>query len=349
MHHVICICGWYLATRWENWEFYVSTGIIVEFNTWLLILKRLFTEDSFTKRFIKMMDDVSWVTLRLIAFPLINYNAVRIYFMVAQMYPDGPLGGYLNTGLYGGTTSTMLMVQNLVWTRDKYFKKGKVAVAHIVDDFQNRMHDRFNLVCLPVICSLYSWHMYSLYTAEPDVDPFAGVVFSPRRQVPEGNDSWCCLWWFFWAYILVDTMWVLMYPECVASPTAIIVHHVICLIGWHIVMVWPAWEFYTSAGLIVEFNTFFLIAKRQFRSVEALHLFDNVTWVFSRLCVFPLVCWNFLCVYIHMCKAYPTFQMGFINTGLHGFLSCLIVTCQNFKWTYDKWIAPRRNKQDKGL
>merc|ERR1712146_279558 len=116
-------------------------------------------------------------------------------------------------------------------------------------------------------------------------------------------------------YIALDTAWVIMYPESVPSPTDIIVHHIICLVGWHIVLCWPHWEFYISAGLVVEFNTWLLIAKRQYSKEDLpplLGKLENITWFFARLVFFPIVTWNFLCGYIHMCKEYPKY-LGFIN------------------------------------
>ena len=346
-HHFICISGWGLSIVWTEWEFYVSTAIFVEFNTWVLILKRFFPEDSFLKRFIKLLDHISWFALRLMAFPVIWYNAWKVYFYMVKTFPDGGLGGYWNTGLFGAVSSTMIMIQNAFWTRDKYGRK--FGVKREIDDYMNKLHDQFNLAYLPVICALYTWHMYSLFTAPPDAQQFDGLIMSPRTRVPEGNESWNYLWWAFWWYIALDTAWLIMYPESVASPATIIIHHAICLVGWHIVYVWPDWEYFISAGLIVEFNTWFLIAKRQFREVKVLTYFENVTWFIARLVAFPAVCWNFWCCYMHMCRSYPTYQLGFINTGLHAFVSCALVTLLNFIWTYQKWFAPKKDKGDKGL
>lgn len=347
-HHFICISGWWLSITWSEWEFYVSTAIFVEFNTWVLILKRFFPEDSFLKRFIKLLDHVSWFALRLMAFPFIWYNAWKVYFYMVKTFPDGALGGYWNTGLFGAVSSTMIMIQNAAWTRDKYAKK--FGANRGIDNYMNKLHDQFNLLVLPVICAFYVWHMHSLFTAPPDAQQFDGVIMSPRTRVPEGNESWNYMWWAFWWYIALDTAWVIMYPESVASPTTIIVHHVVCLVGWHVVAVWSDWEYFISAGLIVEFNTWFLIAKRQFRDVKALYYLENVTWFISRLVVFPVVCYNIGCCYAHMCKTYPDYQLGFINTGLHAFVSCAMVTVLNFVWTYQKWFAPRNKaKGDKGL
>ena len=349
VHHFVCISGWWLSIVWSEWEFYVSTAIFVEFNTWLLILKRFYPDDSFFKRLLKLLDHVSWFGLRLMIFPFIWYNAWKVYFYMVRTFPQGGLGGYWNTGLFGAVSSTMIMIQNISWTYDKYRKKW--GIRKVVDERMYKLHDMFNLVCLPIVCALYVWHIHSLFTALPDPEPVAGVILSPRAMVPEGNDSWNYLWWTFWWYITLDTAWVIMYPESVPSPTDIVVHHIICLVGWHIVLCWPPWEFYISAGLIVEFNTWLLIAKRQYKetaSPQWLNMLENVSWFFARLIFFPIVTWNFLCMYIHMCKLYPKYQLGFINTGLHAFITCAAVMRLNFKWTYKKWFN-KKAEHEKGL
>jgi hypothetical protein len=66
------------------------------------------------------------------------------------------------------------------------------------------------------------------------------------------------------AYILVDTTWLILFPRCVMLAQAILIHHALLLLTWVIpIYCWSGWEFYMSAALIVELNTFFLIAKRR--------------------------------------------------------------------------------------
>ena len=351
VHHAICIGGWVLGTQWSELECDVSSAIIVEFNTWLLILKRKFVEDSFWKRLVKMLDDVSWVILRLCIFPVISYQAWGGYFYQLKHFPDAPLGGYLNTSLYGVITSTMLLGQNLQWTRDKYFhiwfRKGPPVA---VDDYMNKLHDYFNIVALPILVFLWTWHQYDLFMAGPEEDPIPGVIWSTRSQVPEHCRSFNILWYYVWWYFIVDSAWVIMYPESVASPRSIIIHHIICVIGWHLIFAWPRWEAYISAGLEVEVNTWMLIAKRQFRSIHGpLSTAENLTWPLTRLVAFPIVTWNAFMVYLHMVRTYPHMPLGgYLNTGLHGTMSTVIVTVQNFYWTYNKWFAPKK-RNEKGL
>ena len=172
LHHALCIGGWWLGSQWSELECDVSSSLLVEFNTWLLILKRKFIEDSFWKRFIKMLDDVSWVILRLCLFPCIVYQAWGGYFYQLKHFPDSPLGGYWNTSLYGVVSGTMLLAQQWQWTRDKYFKSWfKSSKENVLDDHMNKLHDYFNIIFLPGLVILWYWHQYDLFMAGPDTTP----------------------------------------------------------------------------------------------------------------------------------------------------------------------------------
>ena len=352
LHHALCIGGWWLGTQWSELECDVSSSLIVEFNTWLLILKRKFVEDSFWKRFIKMLDDVSWVLLRLCIFPCVCYQAWGGYFYQLRHFPDSPLGGYLNTSLYGVVSSTLLMAQNMQWTRDKYFKFWfRNSKDHSVDNYMNKMHDYFNIFFLPGIVACWCWHQYDLFSAGPDETPIAGTLIWTRAQVPDNCISYSVLWTYTWWYFVVDSAWIIMYPESVASPRSIIIHHIVCVLGWHLVLAWPRWEVYVTSGLEVELNTWLLIAKRQFRGQRILSILENVTWPITRLVAFPIVGWNAWMVYLHMVKHYPNMPLGgYINTGLHGAVSVSVVVVQNFYWTYNKWFAIKKKAHEsKGL
>ena len=216
-----------------------------------------------------------------------------------------------------------------------------------VNDYQNRIHDFFNLIVLPIISSVYVWHMLTLYSMPPDDDQIT-ILSLPRES---GNSlAWRVLYGFFMTYMLVDSVWVMLYPQAVASPKIIIVHHLVCITGFLLARGWTGWEFYASAGLCVEFNTFFLIAKRRFPSTRALYWLDNLTWIVTRLIMFPIVTWNSLCVWLWMSATFPAGRFGkYWNTGLlmTFFASSLMVL--NLAWSKDKFILLMQGKSSKGL
>lgn len=169
-----------------------------------------------------------------------------------------------------------------------------------VDEESNKIHDFFNLFTLPVICVQFAAHMITLSAMPPDHDRITWLSL-PRESGSSGSAVWSYLYWSFLLYICVDTIWILLVPRCVASPKVIIAHHLVCIVGWLMVHVWAGWEFYASAGLCVEINTFFLIAKRRFpRYYHVLSSLDMATWVLTRLLMFPIVAYNSIAVWLYL-------------------------------------------------
>jgi hypothetical protein len=360
IHHSICIGGWFLATTWPEWEFYTSSSIAVEISTFFLIAKRYYRE-GLLGRVIRMMDNITWILGRLVWWPIVTYNGTICYTKLVAAYPDMPLNGYINTGLFSTITGNMIMFQNFQWTYEKYFKaksivantKGKGEKTDdkdkpVVDDYLNRMHDEFNLVCLPLVIVGYLWHTYACMSQPSDLDQI--TIFSLPRI---SNDvSWTYLWWCFTIYIYVDTMWVMLYPESVGSPITIIIHHVICSIGWMIIFAWPGWEWYIASGLIVEINTWFLIAKRQprFKQWKIFFFLDDVTWVISRLIFFPINTYNFIHGWLWLAQQYPEQPLGgYWNSGLFTMTACCVVMSQNLIWSYQKFANRKYSGKEKGL
>jgi hypothetical protein len=170
---------------------------------------------------------------------------------------------------------------------------AKALKGH-VDDASNKIHDFFNLLTLPVICALFVCHMLTLSAMPPDLDRITRLSL-PRESGSSGSPVWSYLYWSFLLYICVDTAWILIVPSCVVSPKVIIAHHLVCIIGWNMVHVWAGWEFYASAGLCVEINTFFLIAKRRYPQYPVLSTLDLATWVRSSTAVRQVISCHVLC------------------------------------------------------
>ena len=103
---------------WPGWEWYIASGLIVEINTWFLIAKR---QPRFKQwKIFFFLDDVTWVISRLIFFPINTYNFIHGWLWLAQQYPEQPLGGYWNSGLFTMTACCVVMSQNLIWSYQKF-------------------------------------------------------------------------------------------------------------------------------------------------------------------------------------------------------------------------------------
>jgi hypothetical protein len=79
--------------------------------------------------------------------------------------------------------------------------------AGSVDETWHKLHDYFNLAMLPII-----------------------VLLNLRYELSDNDEYFHVYNWTFLAYILLDAIWVLAVP-CVASPTTILMHHVVTSFG----------------------------------------------------------------------------------------------------------------------
>lgn len=209
-------------------------------------------------------------------------------------------------------------------------------MADAVDEHWHRIHDIFNLICLPWILLVTSLHLY------------------------EGSQWFWIQFWVFLSYLLVDTLWLVLKPKSVASPTVIIGHHIVCLVGW----IQPAfnerkYSVWISQCVLVEINTWFLIARRTWKSNLLFSLCFYFTWIVLRLIMYPVILVQF--------TSYLTNTCGAVSS-LYSLSSCLLsgdrpgllllflfVTLNglNYKWTFDmlwKMAGQQKdNRERKGL
>lgn len=171
-------------------------------------------------------------------------------------------------------------------------------------------HDEYNLLSLPIICSCNI-----LFISLPD------LTF---------------LYWFqyvsFLIYIICDTMWIALLPQSVGSPKVILFHHFICLFGWSIQIVEPAFARWISIALLVEISTFFIILRRYMKNpgyvVNALYW---ITWVVFRIIMYPLL----VIVFYKEYRRYTEKVMDGVclNIGLLTLILLTFLTYLNIKWT----------------
>jgi hypothetical protein len=173
--------------------------------------------------------------------------------------------------------------------------------------FWQKYHDEFNLFALPLICIINC--LYLQYQG----------IFSILNFI------------IFLLYIIIDIIWLVLKPESVQSPSTIIYHHIICIFGWFIPIFEPDFSMWISMALLVEINTFFLIAKRFFNHNAILTVLFWFSWVLFRVIMYPLLVYFF---YKELLSYYDTHKSKFI-IGLIGFILLLILTSLNAKWSVD--------------
>lgn len=153
----------------------------------------------------------------------------------------------------------------------------------------------------------------------------------------------------FSIYVLIDTLWIMMIPNCVMSDSFnIIIHHFICLGMNYIPYVHNQFAWHFEICVFVEFNTLFLTIRRNLSKGTILFsLFDGLfffTWVTMRLMLFPVLVVFFVSEYIRFSKDYGSYiNIVIFSPTLHA-----MITLMSFKWTYDmyKKLFSSKNKKE---
>lgn len=206
-----------------------------------------------------------------------------------------------------------------------------VEVNPDVDQTWFFRHDIFNLLCLPGLIYLninvfinWNFESYSFYT-----------------QV-------------FVLYIFLDTIWVALIPRSVPSSIPIIVHHIASIAGllsvYYLGRNYPDYIVIVLSGGLLEINTFFLLARRNFRdSIIPTVLFFG-SWITLRLMMGPWVLYKTIELFQSHYDRFQNTPMLLLQASI-----IIIVTVSlnilNYKWTYDLLMKQffRKEKTSKGV
>jgi hypothetical protein len=129
-----------------------------------------------------------------------------------------------------------------------------------LNESAHKRHDLFNLIALPflIFANLYFIWIWNQDTL---------IIFT----------------FIFLFYIIVDCLWVVVIPNCVASPQTIIFHHIVTAAGLSLNLSLP-FEFatITALGGLIEINTFLLIFRRNMKSNQFINYLFFFSWVLIR-------------------------------------------------------------------
>jgi len=131
------------------------------------------------------------------------------------------------------------------------------------DNFWRDVHDWFNLVALlPVIyLNTINW------TGQPIYEWMRGATTRTPTLVEVWSGTFEELFWYVsFAYFVSDFLFVVLVPKCVKSPAIIIGHHIAAMTYMIVPRVFPEYMCLMGAIMLVEVNTWFLIARRALNS-----------------------------------------------------------------------------------
>jgi hypothetical protein len=202
-----------------------------------------------------------------------------------------------------------------------------------IDIVAMKVHDCFNIIAISFICATNSLFLYHATDFSKVGTEYLGqgheLVFN-RLLVA------------FSIYLVIDAVWVLCVPNCIPSdPFGIFVHH----LATFLIVLIPAnltqFSWHMGIALLVEFNTLFLMLKRNINkdSVFGLvfELMFYLSWIVLRLIMYPI----FTVFIYYEYLRYSALVKSNINVMAGGFVLILFLTGLGFKWTVDMLIKMR--------
>lgn len=207
-----------------------------------------------------------------------------------------------------------------------------------------RAHDIFNLLVLPFIVIL-------------DIR----FVMGGDMDVPNNRRFWVFLW-FTIGYIMIDMLWVIIFPKCVKSQATIIVHHAVTMLYMCIPMYNPVTRYAMAVCLSVEGNTWFLILRRNpltkrsavLKSVVKYCFY--VSWYVIRIGLYPYMVYDVFGLFLAhteglKARGDPSWQRARYG-GTYMAIPVIfqvILTLLNVHWTIQLVKSTLAGKVDKGL
>jgi hypothetical protein len=142
----------------------------------------------------------------------------------------------------------------------------------------------------------------------------------------------------FFIYMLIDSIWVWTVPDSVASASTILIHHVVVSVVWLVPFYLGNDTLirYSSYGPLVEINTFFLIARRNFKDSLLLQVMFFASWIGLRILFYPYILVHFVWfIAISNEHMSVTKEPLYVVTAVAILGTMLLLNAMNAKWSYD--------------
>lgn len=149
-------------------------------------------------------------------------------------------------------------------------------------------HDAFNLVAMPIFSAFVAWYIVD------GVSVADGGWDTSRLTEPDNRLYWASAVLTI-AYYVMDFAFIYTVPSCVRSPSTIMSHHVAALVLLSVSIAMPKLRLGYAGNLVIELNTFLLIARRAqwVRSTWPARVIVGAlfyaSWFVIRLGVYPCI------------------------------------------------------------
>lgn len=252
---------------------------------------------------------------------------------------------------------------------DKEHRTLLPGVPTYDQDLARDLHDFFNLVVLVpiVVLNALNWDWESIFSNQSMANLGKDDDYVPFVHAWTG-EYFTMFFWSTVAYFVADLLWVTVVPNCVKSPSTIIQHHLAVLLYVIIPYQLPKLRFIMGVCMSVEFNTWFLIARRVFNKqgfspwtldipyfisvrVKLISIFFYITWISIRCILYPYVLY-LLAFPLLASKSYSDEKHAIKIAVFLQFVFCVLNaqwSLQLFNSKLRQWRRNGETKVDSGL
>lgn len=213
-------------------------------------------------------------------------------------------------------------------------KHDKISSAPVI------VHDYFNVVSLLILVSLDFYYLF-LSTKFSEIGTPSLGSGAYERQL------FGIILQLFAAYLVTDTIWILMQPAAfLSSPVELLIHHAVTAFLLLSPAFEPQFQWHAAICISVEFNTLSLISKRRVRSdsliFHVLTMFFFGSWLIQRLILFPILVYFFYTEW----QRYTIIQGTPYNIAAASPIFIGIISFMNYMWTIQ---LLSKKKMDQGV
>lgn len=190
-----------------------------------------------------------------------------------------------------------------------------------------RAHDVYNMVYLSFISIL---DLYYLYQAT-DVS-LIGTPNIGQNHIP----LFLFLWKAFVVYMLIDSVWIALFPRIAPSGAKIVLaHHVVTLLYAFVPFYVRSLSWHMGIALLNELSTTLVTFRRNVQIntplYDFLHNLVLLTWFPIRLGLYPMLCVVILIEY----RRYSLEVGTYVNIVAYGVVAQYFLTMLSIKWSID--------------
>lgn len=188
-------------------------------------------------------------------------------------------------------------------------------------------HDVYNMIFLSYISILDLVYLY--YATD------ISLIGTP--DIGKGHESmFSVLWWSFFAYMLVDSTWISLFPRIAPSGANIVLaHHAVTILYALVPATVPTLSWHMAIALLNELSTALVTFRRNTKMGTPLYNFMHycvlITWFPIRLGLYPFLCIVILVEY----RRHSDLIGSYVNPVAYGVVAQFFLTYLSIKWSID--------------